>query len=274
MKCFSLSFSDYEECYDSIIVLLEQMGNVEELTLFLLVMRVNSTYIDGIKLSDDILIDMPRLKKFTFSINTGIIRENIAELDFSSNEYIQSTFIGKGYGQVGSYVYSCATRDWGRCHIYSLPYRFERFFDLNNSFQFQGQIFDKVQCLTMMDERPFQHEFFQLTSVYFPFLKRLTILNENAQQHKQDSSRLIAFSQLVYLNLYDAHTDYAEQLLLTKNTDLPCLSDLFIRYESLTILTNNFTIDQMYLNCTQLKKLHIKEPFVRPETFHSYFPSF
>ena len=96
MKCFSLSLSDYEECYDSIIVLLEQMRNVEELTLFLLVMRVNSTYIDGIKLSDDILIDMPRLKKLTFSINTGIIRENIAELDFSSNEYIQSTFIGRG----------------------------------------------------------------------------------------------------------------------------------------------------------------------------------
>ena len=175
---------------------------------------------------------------------------------------------------MGSYIYSYPTRECGRCHIYSLPYQFETFFDLNNSFRFQGQIFDKVQCLTMMDRRPFQHEFFKQTSHYFPFLKQLTIRNGEAQQHKQDSSTLIRFSHLVSLNLSDAHTHYTEQLLLTKNTHLPCLSDLFIRYESLTILTNYFSIDRMCLNCTQLKKLHIKEPFVRPKKFHSYFPSF
>jgi hypothetical protein len=59
------------------------MINLEELTLFLLVMRVDSTYID------DILIYMSRINKFTFSINAGIIIENI-KIDFISNEDIQS----------------------------------------------------------------------------------------------------------------------------------------------------------------------------------------
>ena len=144
------------------------MINLEELILYLLVIRVDSTYIDGIELYDHI----PRLNQFSFSITTSIIRENIPELDFSSNEYIESTFIGRGYGQVRSYVYSNPMKEFSRCDIYSLPYEFERFLNLNNSFPFEDQIFDKVQRLTMTDGRPFQHEFFQVTSNSFPFLKQ------------------------------------------------------------------------------------------------------
>ena len=274
MKCFSLTFNDYEEHYDYIISLLDRMINLEELILYLLVIRVDSTYIDGIELYNDILIDMPLLKNFSFSITTSNIREDIPELDFSSNEYIESTFIGRGYGQVRSYVYSNPRRDVGRCHIYSLPYQFERFLNLNNSFPFEDQIFAKVQDLTMTDGRPFQHEFFQVTSNYFPFVKHLTIINGEAQQDKKDSSRLIPYPHLVYLNLFEAHSDYAQQFLLTKNTHLPCLLDLSIRYESLIVLTNHLTVDPMSLNCTQLKIIHFLEPFVRPKSFHSYFPSF
>jgi hypothetical protein len=249
------------------------MINLEELILYLLVMRDDLTYIDGYQLHDNILIYMPLLNKFTFSMNTGILSEEGTKLHFSSDEYIQNSFIGQRFGQVSSYVYSDPVENIGISHSYSLPYQFERFFNLNNCFHFQDGIFDKVQRLTMIDRRPFEYQFFKLTSHYFPFVKELTIFNGRPQQDKQDSSILIIFPHLIRLNLNAAHTDYAEQLLLTKNAHLPCLLDLCIRCESLTILTNNFTNDKAYLNCTQIKKLEIMHPFVQPKAFHTYFPS-
>ncbi len=50
------------------------------------------------------------------------------------------------------------------------------------------------------------------------------------------------------------------------------LLDLKIEYESLVIVTNNFTSDEARVNCEKLKRLDIKEPFVRPENFHQFFP--
>jgi hypothetical protein len=47
-------------------------------------------------------------------------------------------------------------------HVYSLPYQFEYFLHLNNSFQ--GGMFDKVQYLLMTDGRPFEHNLFKLIS--------------------------------------------------------------------------------------------------------------
>ena len=46
------------------------MINLEELKLYLLVIRFDSTYIDGIQLYDQFLIYMTQLKKFTFNIKT------------------------------------------------------------------------------------------------------------------------------------------------------------------------------------------------------------
>ncbi len=267
-----MTLNTYEVQYDNeIISLLHRMINLEELILFLLVIRVNSNYIDGIQLNDDILIHMPRLKKFAFSINTGAIIEN-TKIPLQSNEDIQNSFIGRRYGQVGSYVFFKQMEEIGHCHIYSLPYQFEHFFGLSNSFHFQDVIYDKVRRLTMNDiALPFEHQFFKLISYYFPFLKELTICNGEGQKDKQDSSTLIIFPHLIFLDL-TSHVDYAEQFLLAKKTHLPCLLDLCITYESLTILTNNFITDPMHFNCSQIKKLHINEPFVRPKTFHKYFP--
>jgi len=194
------------------------------------------------------------------------------KIDLPSNEDIQSSFIGRGYGQIGSYVYYEPTWAVGRCHIYSLPYQFENFFGLNNSYHFQDAIFDKVRCLAMHDTPPFEHDFFKLTSHHFPFLKELNICNIQPQKDKQHSSTLIIFPHLILLNLLEAHDDYAEQFLLNKNTYLPCLLDLCIRYESLAILTNNFTNDATCLNCIQLKRLHTDEAFVRRKAFQKYFP--
>ncbi|CAF3914460.1 unnamed protein product, partial [Rotaria sordida] len=221
LKCFSLTLNTYEQEYDNqIIALLNRMINLEELILFLLVIRVNSNYIDGIQLNDDILIHMPRLKKFAFSINTGAIIEN-TKIRLQSNEDIRNSFIGRRYGQVGSYVFFKQMEEIGHCHIYSLPYQFEHFFGLSNSFHFQDVIYDKVRRLTMNDiALPFEHQFFKLISYYFPFLKELTIFNGEGQKDKQDSSTLIIFPHLIFLDL-NSHVDYAEQFLLAKKTHLP-----------------------------------------------------
>ncbi|CAF1168737.1 unnamed protein product [Rotaria sordida] len=99
LKYFSLiSYTD-TFYYDQLIIpLLRRMINLEELILYLLVIRYDSTYIDGIVLYDEILCYMPQLNKLTFNINTDVRNNNI-RIDRSSNEDVQRSFIGRGYGQ-------------------------------------------------------------------------------------------------------------------------------------------------------------------------------
>ncbi|CAF1339121.1 unnamed protein product [Rotaria sordida] len=223
LKCFSLTSINYTHVYDERITqLLHQMINLEELILFLTVVRIDSNFIDGHQLYDEVVIYMPKLNKFLFSINTSVILKNI-DIDFSSNEYIQRSFIGKGYGQ-------------------------------------------------MNDIRPFEYQLFKKISENFPYLKELIICNREAQTDKQHSSTLIRFPHLILLNLVMTHVDYAEQFLSDKKTDLPCLLDLCIEYESLIMVTNNFTNNATRLHCAKLKGLHINKPFVRPKHFQQYFP--
>ncbi|CAF1288753.1 unnamed protein product [Adineta steineri] len=264
-----------------IIPLLHRMINLEELILFLTVIRTDSTFIDGTELYDQVLVHMSQLNKFVFSINTSVFIEN-NEMDVPLSEDIQNSFIGRGYGQVGSYVHFEPRKPKNRvidfeeakaivkCHIYSLPYQFESFLHLNNSFQ--GGMFVNVQYLAMTDSFPFECEFFKIISDCFPFVKTLTISNLEPQKKKQHSSTLISFPHLNLLNLIDAHDDYAEQFLVDANTHLPCLLDLCIEYESLEIVTNNYTNDATRLYCSKLKGLHIDEPYVRRKHFDEYFP--
>ncbi|CAF4888637.1 unnamed protein product [Rotaria socialis] len=230
---------------------------------------VDSNYVDGVHLYDEILIHMPRLNKFTFSIVSQTVNKNI-KIDLPSNDNIQSSFIERGYNQVGSYADFNSTTNVGRCHVFSLPYRFEIFINLNNFFT--GGIFNKVRCLFMNDTSSFEHELFALVSQAFPYLEKLYVYNFQAQKNKQHSSTLIVFSHLVKLILSAVHVDYAEQFLFEKNTRLPRLLELTIEYETLAIVTNNFTNDAARLNCVNLQNIHIEGSFVRPESFHHYFP--
>ncbi|CAF4007564.1 unnamed protein product [Rotaria sordida] len=147
-----------------------------------LTVRFNSNVIDGIQLHDEILIHMPRLNKFTFSINTKLLIENDIKTDITTKEDIQHSFIGKEFGQ-----------------------------------------------------------------------------NVLPQQKKQHSSSLITFRHLILLNLAQAHVDYAEEFLVDKNIHLPCLLNLRIKFESLEMVTKNFTNDATHLTCAKLKKLHIDD---------------
>jgi hypothetical protein len=253
------------------------MINLEELILFLSVGRIDSTVIDGTELYEQVLSPMPYLNKFVFSIHTCIlIQKN--EIQIPSNENIRHSFIRREYGEVDSYVHfeprepidGFETKAIVKSHIYSLPYQFESFINLNNSFQ--GGMFVKVRCLTMFDVYPFEHQLFEIISNDFHLLKELNIKNRHAQKEKQQSSTLIQFRYLNLLNLVDAHVDYAEQFLVNTTTHLPCLLDLSIKYKSLTMVTNNFTNDATRLYCSKLKGLHTKKPLLRPKHFDEYFP--
>ena len=252
-----------------IIPLLHRMINLQELTLFLFLTKRYSTFIDGVKLHDEILVHMPELNKFTFSINNAVMNSERI-IDLQSNEDIQQSFVGKGYGQVGSYIHHRTELNVGMLHVYSLPYQFEWFIRLNNSFQVNK--FDKVKYLSLADPYPFEHNFFDCISQNFLFVKELHIANCQPQTNKGDSSMtLIKFPHLILLNLAKAHADYAKQFLSDKLTYLPCLLDLCIKYESLVIATNNFSNDSTRVICGKLKRLHT-DAFVRPKTFHQYFP--
>jgi hypothetical protein len=160
------------------------MINLEELKLYLPVIKFDSTYINGIQLRDQFLIYMTRLKKFTFSINTKVYNDT-ASLELPSNEDVQRSFIGRGYQQVTSSlrVHTEPASTEGKCHIYSLSYDFEYFLNLDNSFQ--GGMFDKVRYLRMDNEHPFEDKLFELISQDFPFLECLHVSNYHPQKDKQ-----------------------------------------------------------------------------------------
>ncbi|CAF4097680.1 unnamed protein product [Rotaria sordida] len=89
LKYFSLiSYTDTFYYEQLIIPLLRRMINLEELILYLSVIRYDSTYIDGIQLYDEILCYIPQLNKLTFNINTAVHNNNI-RIDLSSNEDVQ-----------------------------------------------------------------------------------------------------------------------------------------------------------------------------------------
>ncbi|CAF3294041.1 unnamed protein product [Rotaria sp. Silwood2] len=125
LKYFSLTSYPRIVFYDNLIIpLLRRMINLEELILFLSIIRADKNYIDGVQLYDDILVYMPRLNKFTFCIDTTIVENNI-EIGLSSNEDIQRSFIRKEYGPVYSHVETFSKQNKRRGDSYSLPYHFK-----------------------------------------------------------------------------------------------------------------------------------------------------
>jgi hypothetical protein len=246
------------------------MSNLDELTLFLSVIRNESTYIDGTQLYNDFLMYMPQLRKFNFSIHTKIFNNDIDTV-LPSNNDILSSFIKRGYEQVNPYADNQLTYNWGCCHVYSVPYHLNDFLFMTT--RFQGGMFNKVRWLLMHDIRPFKDELFQIISQDRPFLKNLTIHNRKSQENKQHSSKLIVFPHLLKLHLTMSHTDYAELFLFDKNTSLPRLISLHIEYETLATVTEGFTNDAARRTCAQIVVLVIREPFVCPENFSSYFSS-
>ncbi|CAF1680248.1 unnamed protein product, partial [Adineta ricciae] len=270
LKCFSLISFERTPDYDKLVVpLLRRMINLEELQLFLSVLIRESFCIDGYGLWHDFVGRMTQLRKFTFNIYTTVWFRSM-DIAIPWNEFIQSTFHGRNYPSVAAYVTKKPNWCDHDCHIYSLPYDFEYYHDLDN--HFPGGMFSKVRLLKMRDSVSFKHRLFEVVAHDFPFLEFLRISNTKPMEDKEDSCASIAFPCLTFLDLRDAHVDYAEMLLLQTKTHLPCLLNLSVEWNQLTNITKNFTEKPTQFNLKRLKCLDVCQPFVRPEGFDQYCP--
>lgn len=268
MKYFSLTSFNDTYGYDSLIVpLLCRMINLEQLTLYLSALRFDSTYIDGIQLYDQFLNCMTRLKAFKFNIRTRIFKYHQLELDLPSNETILQSFTGRNYRQVASYIDPIECK----CHVYSLPFDFKYFVELDNAFA--GGKFHRVRHLTMHGTGSFEDQLFQLVSEDFSNLEHLAVSNPYSQKDNRHTTTSICFSHLRSLTLQYAHYDYVELFILKKFTQLPKLVHLCATYKSLTTITHQFTDDATRFNFGSLKYLDACEAFVRSKDFNQYFPA-
>ena len=220
------------------------MVNLQQLKLYLTVIRRYAGFLDGVQLSNLILNHLKQLESFTFNIETNAT--NLSDHPLPTNEVIQQSFNGKNYSEVISVVYDGYRDNDLTCRIYSMPYDFDYFHDLNNSFS--GGLFKKVRFLTMNDEHPFENELFQLLSRDMPFLERLEISNDHPQKHKDQSSTILTFPHLERLDVKYAHDDYVELFLLKTNCCLPRLSVVTIDRKSFERFRNNFNHDSSYSN--------------------------
>lgn len=245
------------------------MSNLEELTLLLMIIRLNSRFIDGKQLHDDVLSSMTRLRKFSFSIHTQLANSD-TKMTLPSGNDLRNSFLELGYNDIDAFSDVDFLNHRAESHIYSLPYHFNKLDFITSAFH--GGKFDRVQILVMYDRRPFEHRLFQIIARDFPFLKRLFLANWEEQQMKDHSVELLTFPHLCQLYLGESHVDYAAEFLSNENIALPRLTNLSITYQSLATVTNNFTNNQARLICSQIRRLHFYESFVRPNNFQLYFP--
>jgi hypothetical protein len=267
--------------YERLIApLLHRMSNLEELILNLSIDRSkpHKSFIDGNNLKNDIISQMPKLNKFVFSIHSNLYLDDLSHLP--SNDDIQRTFKGLEDYQIISYIdyFPNGKYKFGQCHIYSHPYTMNYLYRLTNSFP--GGLFKFVHKVSLIDKRPFEHEFFIRITEAFPFLKTLIIDNQSPQNHKQCQQsnknhrnlRVIEYPHLITLKLYAVHDDYIEQFLVHTKACLSNYINLCIYYHRLHRITNNFTRDETRINCAKVKYIDDIDKLTIPKHFHTYFP--
>ncbi|CAF2959730.1 unnamed protein product [Rotaria sp. Silwood2] len=276
LKCFTLSCNWEEFNYNkTILPLLIRMSNLEELGLYFVV-DVYETFIEGNHLKKNIINRMPRLNQFTFYIRSVMFLCN--QMNFSSTEDIQRTFIDFP-NEIISYVdYLPETRE-GRCHIYSYRSITPYYGDITNNFP--GGFFKYVRVVSLCDEHPFEHEFFLRVAQSFPFVEKLSLINDKSQDRKQsyesnnDNQNLsiIEYSFLRELNLLSVHDDYIEDFLFNSKTYLPNNVTLYIKYKSLERVTHNFTRDATRINCAKINELQLSvKTKCSNSSLQEYFP--
>ncbi len=275
LKRFSIS-CNYGTCdyNDNILPLLHRMFNLEELILCLAVCQ-DQTFIDGNNLKKDIINHMPRLNRFSFSIDSFMYPNN--QINLPSTEDIQCTFIDFSNIKVISYVEYFPKAKQGRCLSYSYPSLMQYYGIITNNFP--GGLFINVRTVSLFDEHPFEHEFFNGIQKSFPFMERLSVKNDKPQNFKQfcgsiNDNRNFSVIEYPFLNeliLISVHDDYIEQFLLHSKA---CFQDsiLSINYESLQRITHNFTRDDTRINCAKINKLVLYDDKKHSNCLQEYFP--
>jgi hypothetical protein len=229
------------------------MVNLEKLDLYLII-GGKQRFVDGNDLKKDILSHLLHLNQFSFNIRSNIRLFN-DQINLPSNEYIQQTFKDN---QIISCVDYFSKSKEGEYHIYSYPYRLKHYDKITNNFP--GGIFKYVREISLIDERPFEHEFFLQIAESFAFVKILTLTNDKPQKNKLYSESknynqdflISKYLHLTELYLDEVHDDYIEEFLLDSKT---CLSNniyLSVDYLPLERITQNFTRNTTRINCTKL----------------------
>ena len=265
--------------YDNQIVpLLRRMSNLEMLTL-LLPIKNRETFLDGIQITNEVLIHMPRLNKFIFNIRS--VNEINNGTPLQSTEDIRSSFRNSKWSEVICWTDHFNNRT-SLCNVFSLPFTMKHLDGITNAFP--GGIFPSVYYLSMLDVRPFEHDFFHLIAQAFPSMIKLTLTNMKPQLRKEQhwqsddddnnlNSSIVVYPNLRVLYLPNAHIDYIEEFLHKNNSRLPCLTQILVNYEQLVTATNNFTNKKTRQNCAHLKFVRMNNVTVHSKDFYWYFPS-
>ena len=276
LKSFSICAEnitpDFEE---TILPLLCRMSNLESLHLCLRV-YFPSTFIDEFYLMRH-LPCVPRLKQFRFFIHSYLflsvghsnlpIMKNIEQIAFrSANQSIIS---------YGDYF---PTKKKAQYILYSSPCYGDFFSGITN--RFPGGRFDHVRRISLHDEKPFEHEFFLRLEQSFPSMEELTIANatgqhrRKAEQSVDDPQNLspIRYRRLHSIALVKAHDDYLAQFLFHLKANLNRQLTLYLAYQSLQSLANNFTSNQIRINANQVTKLYVSAKDQCFDLCQKYFP--
>jgi hypothetical protein len=274
MKCFSLKCHGLTDEYDTrVLPLLRRMINLEELTLNI-INEERTTFIDGIHINDRILVHMPCLRKFTFSINTSVELHHLVH--HPSVEDIQRTFINIGYDQV-----CCTLTNMDVdiiCHVFTLPFAFDYLRNIGNSFP--PVDLTCVTYLSVYDHIEFKHEFFLQIARCFPLLRKFIVhnsqpqsqLRKNLVSNNSEFYPTVEYPNLISLHLQFSCIDYYEQFLNERKTYLPHLTKLTAEYNILSAVTNNFTRKRTRCNCAKITELNLHTTIVHSKDFYDYFP--
>jgi hypothetical protein len=251
------------------------MSNLEKLDLALIV-STKKTLIDGNNLKLNIMNYMPLLNKFTFNICSSTRFYN--KFNLPSNEYIQETFKDFKNKQIISSIDYFKERGYSQCHIYSYPYQLKNYNDITNNFP--GGIFECVRQISLFDEHPFEQEFFFQIAQSFPFLEKLTLINQKPQNNKQlrksknrnQNLSIIQYPYLLELDISEAQKDYHEQFLFDTKTCLPNNVCVSMNYRLAKKVTRNFRRITARSNCTKMRFVAFFQKSKFPDHLKDYFP--
>ncbi|CAF5013446.1 unnamed protein product, partial [Rotaria sp. Silwood1] len=277
LKCFSLkSYYETNAYGRQVIPLLRCMTHLEKLTLYIRIYN-RSTFVDGTNLHKDILIHMPRLHTFTFYISTDIQFDD--SVHYLSDNDIQQTFTNIGYHQIACSVNYFYRKYRAVCHVFSLPFTFNRLEKIPN--KFPNIIFNTVTYLLVGDLIPFKYDFFIQIAKAFPSLKDFCIINvtsplwnfDSYTADRIDSHSYIEYPNLTSLNVKYVDNYYIEQFLLDTKTYAPHLTEIKVYFNKLKTVTENFTRDATRYNCRNIKQLIFEKTMNYPKELYLYFPS-
>ncbi|CAF3841188.1 unnamed protein product, partial [Rotaria sp. Silwood1] len=218
------------------------MLNLEELSLCFV--NHNTLIIDGNDLEMNIMNYMTKLKIFKFNIRSIIPLNN--QVYLPSNDDIQKTFKNFQSNEIISSIDYFPKGNEFHCHVYSYPYIWTDYHKITNNFR--GGLFQSVMEISLVDEHPFEHEFFLQIAKSFPLMRTLHVHNQEPQKNNNQQWSIIEYSHLVQVDLLGSHENYLEQFL--NNTKTCLLSNICLRvdYNTLQRTMNNFTNDAIRVN--------------------------